>query len=421
MTSAIFDPAGKAVRGVYDALDAAIITQDTPLVVGGSTAPATVRDTSWNQSTGAVTYNNAQLQVGLDASGQAPAFTALTPAVATISPSGAIAWVSDGAAQFQVVSRYSKRVVSRNMTHTSTQSYTSVADYAPGTLAYHLNHGMDEVLALSTPGQTQQQQYQGSVANPQAWVLKGPTANWTPFPSNVQDMLNQGYITPKHFITAAHVKGLGQNGAYRDVNGNALISGPAGTALYSNGVQVGTTNYYFQVVGDDTVVCYQPGANTPTASILKTLPANWATYLPTIGGLSTTVPSGLASVPVVWNRYNPYTNWNQSWEVYELTGDATFSPPKKPSYTGQNAAVDRTKFYSGPIHGGDSGSPLVLNIQGNPVILANINFAATFERFYPDLITQINAAIASTANAAGDATAAAYTIGTVSLASFSQP
>jgi hypothetical protein len=207
-------------------------------------------------------------------------------------------------------------------------------------------------------------------------------------------------VNSRFILCAAHVAGFKQ-----------LVFKAPGGAYASANIISGTTIDYPRT---DIFLGYLDAPITAIAPA-KFLPADWASYLPTVLATDlvemnlSAVPAGThpSFLPLIAKTFTPGSDrpWGDGYSIVGAGSDPTASPPSAFAGWSIKQAI-----------GGDSSGPLLALVDGAPVLVSAWH-TPTGGPWYASSLAAIASAMASLASARGDGNA--YAIATVDLSGFS--
>lgn len=415
--------AGPRLSGFSAKEDFSVSVVQTPTSSGGSSGPAATftKDVRYTEDSGAGSTNLFRLDVAESIVAPGKSFVSKTPSICTVDANGQVAYVSNGLCQIDVVTPVGRRRFEQSLWNTVATVKTGVSELAAGSLIGYLtdqrNALLAQVQAEITAGTitraTAQRSYvngDGSGGfNPSNMLKRADIAGWTA--CNYDKLRNWRYLTPKHSIHTAHVIGVGPYSTYYTMpDGSPVLQWTPTTQLLQGGSLV-YRNDYGKVIDVDTAIVYQPSANV--ANLTKLPPANLSAYLPTCG-------DHLVDVPVWASRWNTYIAGEQGWvQAVSVMGLGGMRVPSDPTsqlfcqpYNGTNLGT-----------GGDSGSAVFANINGEPMLLYSMSFTGGFGWCYASGNALINSTMnylsgLYVADGGTDAANGTYAAQTVDLSAF---
>lgn len=403
----VYQAGAPAITGANPSRDFSVAAAQTPLSVGGSSGTEAASDVIYTTQIGTGTDNNFRidLSIGLDASSFEHTITSATPAVCSVDESThQVTRVANGLCSIDVsVPRLGTRRINQQMTRSgASTTRTGVSSYAAGSLLKYLWDQSNAACAAVIPGESAQRYLGGGNALSEA-IHAG---------LSLTHLTGQRWITPHHYIGAAHTFGVGYYSMYaRMPDGSPVMSATPTTQVVIGGV---TQPYgkHLRVIGNDTAIHYSPGAYGGT--LAKLLPSTWRTKLPTA--------NDLARIPV-WAVLNSagMAGWGKTGDwlcPLDLSASLAVARPVK---TGRAELLPGTSPGMVPGH---SGSLIFMSINTDAVLCASANFGGNATQdFYGDMVEAINTVLnqlsaAYVAAGGTDAVNGGYTVQTISLSGF---
>lgn len=389
-TRIVHSTSGPVIRGKTAAEDFVLVASPVSEPVGtGTTGSQTIRDLTYSTNTPPNSVNRSNVLVQSLPPIQ-PVFGSATPAVCAVSQGGVTTRVADGVCGVLVTANGDTRRLDTTITTVpGVLAYTGVTAYDAGSLRQYLHDQQLAVLAGLSPGATTQRAFgTGGVGINASCLVRRTAAGYDRPPLDVLDALLgtpgtapfaqwRAWITPNHFLTwYGHFSGA-----------------PTATQRWVD------------------EVCVEYSATPWTGALCRFLPADvFAAKLPMPVGL----PNVLGSYISAWARmFNTYADGEQYWVQpvwWAGTNPVLAADPRRAWQRLSPAGVMAT--------GGDSGSPIWTQINGQLVILSHVVMyglaggAGIGQMHYHQRLSDFNAALAAL-NASGT-----YTVQTVDLSGF---
>jgi len=380
-------------------------------------------DTIVKQTTGTIT--NFTLAVTDSTYLQGHSFQALQNIA--VDTSGHCTYVADGIAEVNIATPVGSRTYTQPMSQTATvqqfSSFKSTLTLPNNSLAYHVYNAINTMVGTLANNDTNGNVWQ---SNNHSTSALSAVRNTNCITNNVLDLsaiaaatsYGSGLdfpgvlISPHHAIFAAHVNPSGTY-AWLTASGVPAYSTITQTATIPGGISTGTP---------DITVAYFTNPITGITP-MKTLPTNWASYLPSVangyagGTFSYAVPPALTKG--VWRGSEAVDCISVDDWYYRL---ATYNFMQvRPS------VFSNMTSWAATIVSGESSSPTFIPVDVNnptsgfsyqPVLIGMMTDTMGNMGSIPDYSAAITTAMQSTAQAAGDAAYASYSMGTISLANF---
>jgi hypothetical protein len=345
--------ATRKLRDIYPMNDYTVtLVPNVVVVTAGVTTMATVDDANLTTVTAAVTNNTQDLQVSAPLGGPfgfpTVTFTNNSPGVVSIDSLGNTTYVANGTAEIVVNAYpYDSKAVEFGSLQMGGQSVTTLSSFVTGSLGLDLVTSMATMLGVLSPSPTTYDLYSAAddtngiyTRNPNLFAASVdlsciPVWNSYFAPSNQYNKYGGVLISPRHLLMVAHAHPA--SGTIRFVdNSNTTVTRTIVDQLVVPGLDLMVT-----LLDSDV-----PGG----ISFAQILPDNFRDYLPQ-------PPLGYPSL-----------NTNQFRTL--RVGDLTATPSGSVTVT-QSIDPTRAPWFS-PIIVGDSGSPLLMIIGGQPVVLAQL-------------------------------------------------
>lgn len=397
-------------------LDFSLTQTVNPVVISGPvTSTSSFKDMLFQSNTSAVVRNNATINFSQLTGGVVnPIYVSQDTGIATVDNNGNVTWVSNGTARINATVDWLTRRISVPVSQGSSPTITTLTGYATSSLAKSDSDAIDTMITNAGATTTSLRVY--STENDTSGIYVRNTSNFLTaagvdqtcvavWNSNGGKQQGGTLITPRHIALAAHFE-YGASTTVRFVdNSNNTV-----TATVLTGGNVPGTDIWVDVLTADV-----PSSITPC----KILPANYATYLPSIAQTAT-IPGigflggGNTTSPVDSHPFKLTTV--RDLFIATSTGGLFFEPAGGQfSFIFPNllSTTTRDKFYFDNVISGDSGNPAFL-VVNNALSYVTSWFlgGGGFGPSYPDNITGINSLITSLGNSGG------YQVSTTSLAGF---
>lgn len=407
------------LRGFRSQDDFSILGQiDIPAASGGSAVDNSNYDSVLTQTTSTGLDNNFRISVADSLLIPGHSFINQAPTIASVDASGNVSRITNGTAIIDVKTPVGTRRTTRVMANTSVVTYAH-KNYKSGSVGLHIVNAINTMIASKAPGRTVQE---FTTANNGNWAALSATRNASLFTgamdfsaiSLAREDISLGYfpyllISPRHIICAAHIFGtVGKGIAWKAPDGSYKTARTLSYATYGD-----------YGAGHDVGVAYLDTAITGI-NPFKFLPSNWANYLSSMSAGSWPYPAKLPCLAKLYHMVD-----SDSWVNGIAVNDMCYMPS---GITGNWAAVlsgsgvrDATLLpwsnVTDGIRGGDSGSPTMLPINGEAVLIGAQSSASGLNNFVA-YETWIEAQMNSQAAAQGDSTV--YTLGRADLSGFTQ-
>lgn len=404
---------GPRIRGYSQIEDFSVNTVQVPTAVGGSAGTLAVKDVVYTTQVSTGSVNLFRLDVSESNIKPGKSFESVTPDICTVDAAGNVSRVADGLCKINVVTPVGTRQYSQQLTTVgNTTVRTGVLSLATGSLLKYLTDQRNALLAATPPGAARQRAYvnaDGSGgANSDNLLLRADVVGWSATPFS--HLLGSRFITAKHEIATAHVKGVGPYNTYwTNLDGSKVMSWNPQTQVLQDGVAIYPTTYG-KVIGGDTAIIYYPNGNA--ATLTKLPPVNLANYLPTCG-------DSLVDVPVWYKRKNSAVagegHWVQAASVLGSGGMRVPIDSAAKTFCDFSSAIQFT--------GGDSGTPVFACVNGEAMLMYSVSFSNGAGWCYAsnqaEINTTLNQLSAAYVAAGGvDASNGSYAAATVNLSSF---
>lgn len=401
--SAIFGT-GQVLRGYTPAHDLNFTILETPEVVTPSDGFSTSGDQNTRTVYGTLTANNFRIGIQTELAYQVDN---LTPGVISLDADLNVDLITPGAAQILITdSLGQKRLISRQMADTGLGGTVGTYHngFRAGSLGAHITAAMQAMVSGKTPGDATMD---ACSANNYSTATPAVTRNTGLFCAGldltaISVIAGTGYTFPGALISPRHVLG-----AWHAPQPSPLVwkraDGSYATASILSRARIDNC---------DLSVAY---LDAPISGItpLPVLPANWKTYLFSAGTPNMKLPVLSKTV------HRPDGSQRDQWNINNIV--AIQAAPfvygeiaHMPCWCTYQPTLGTEPWYS-KIIGGDSGGPVLVPINGAPVLLGTYYSTSTLP-MASLYIADIEAAMTTLAAAQGDATA--YTLATASLAGF---
>lgn len=377
---------------------------ETPAVTTPSDTYATSGDQDTRTVYGTLTANAFRLGIQTMLDYQVDN---LTPAVCSLDADLNVGLIAPGEAQIRITdSLGQQRLIKRQMTGTGLGNVVGTYHHGfrTGSLGRHISDAIQAMVSGKTPGAATMAACSANNYNAAAPAV---TRNASLFCagldlSAISVITGTGYHFPGALISPRHVLG-----AWHAPQPSPLVwqrtDGSYATAGILSRARIDNT---------DLSVSYLDAAVTGVTP-LPLLPATWKSYLYTAGTpymklpvLSKTVHSQSGNLADEWNINNVVAIFGTPY-VY---GEAWHAPCWCPY-----APVLGSDAWYSKIIGGDSGGPVLVPVNGAPVLLG-CYYSASGLPMASLYLADIEATMNAMATAQGDATA--YSLATASLAGF---
>lgn len=358
MASRVFATSGVTSRGpaLTDANFVVGSAARDRVVSGSSSGTVQHDDRSYTSYTGATVDHEHDLQLTETVLGSLAGVTItnLTPEVATIDSDFKLTRVASGTASFLVRTPLLTRRISLAISRSAGTTGETLIGFVAGCLAKHCSDAIDALISGVTASNTTKAVYSATnIRNAACWAH---TLDLTPLSTS---FWGGTLISPRHAVVANHAgtwtTGTSMSWVAAD---NTVVT----RTLAANGVRVGSTDLMIVKLSSDL-----PGS----INFARALPANYASYLPTLG------------IPVVCLDQDPHATlalWNGAGS--QVT-EASYLPPG-----GARAAFFEAKI------AGDSGKPAFAFINGVPVLLSCWH-TGSGGPLLSNFITEVNAVMTS--------------------------
>ena len=394
------------IRGPRPQDDFSYSITETPAVSSPTTASITINDINVNRITGTLTGNNFMIVVADSLLTAGHSFINQTPSIVSVDGLGSVSRLANGAASVDIQTPVGARNYTRIMTNTGASTQDIFQSFVAGTLGKHITDAMLALVSGKTASDATKEFYSSNNYDAVSPIVVRNTScfsasvnlscisvmNWDSVPVR-QNYVHQGLlISPRHIIGATHfptenpIVFMRPDGTFQTVN------------VVSEQNQVGGST--------DIRVAYLSAAVTGITPF-QVLPANWATYLPTL-------TSGTrVKLPVLTKTaHNAAGAWADQISINQLQSITSNSVVLGPQNNVVGLPVLATDAWYSPVTGGDSGSAVFVPINNNPVLLCSHLYTSS-GRHYGNYISSINSAMNALATAAGDATVYALTAPTL--------
>ena len=365
------------IIGPSEATDASLTITETPHVVSDNTINTSLYDGNWAVLTLAGTENNFKINVTPSPILPDYKIESLTPSLCSADADGNVARILDGTSKVLVSTPMSQRVITRVLVCSSGWATWTWTNYLPGSLGAHVYDAVAAMVLNKIPSPTTQNVYasaSGGVAAPN--YVRNPNLMMAAYDLSPMSIVVSTTGTSQHpvvLISPSYV--IGGHIGVPPVNGQVVFKDSTGAYItrtitaISPGIG-GTQNYIAELDAPVTSI-------TPMA----TLPASWKQYLP---GLK----NGRGWLPVL-NK-----GWAAGDKIRILLAREADGYPRSKYLVMKYADLVTDHFYgwSTAMTGGDSNGPCMLPINGKLVLVHMLHNVDGGE-FYPDYITEINAAI----------------------------
>jgi hypothetical protein len=403
MTTLIFGQ-GRVLRGYTPENDLSFTLVETPLVIAPTDTAGTSGDQDTRVITGEIAANNFRLGIQTTLG-----YTVdnLTPGVISLDANFNAALITPGEALVRITdSLGQQRLIRRQMTGTGLGNNVGTyhTGFRAGSLGRHITDAIQAMVSGKTPGAATMDNCSANNYNAAAPAV---TRNAGLFCagldlSAISVIAAGGFSFPGALISSRHVLG-----AWHAPQPSPLVwkrqDGTYATANILSRARIDNT---------DLSVAYLDAAITGITS-LKLLPADWKSYLFTAGTpymklpvLSKTTHAQNGASADQWN----INNLIAIKSTHDVYGECRHSPCWCPY-----APVLVTDAWYSPIIGGDSGGPVLVPVNGDPVLLGGYYTTGSLP-MASNYLTEIGAAMNALAVAQGDNTP--YAVQTVSLAGF---
>lgn len=361
---------GLLMRGPLPSEDFSYSVAETPLSILAKNVDVSFHDATNTNVSSAGVVNNASINVTDSPAFPGHSISSNSPTVATVDAFGNVSFVSADMAQIDISTPVGHRRLNRAMTTTVTNS-TIWKSYKAGSVGEHVLAAIATMISGKTPGIGTQQFTpinNFDVAAPSvtrnASIFTG-TLDLTSISVMRKDTsltVLQAFpvtlISPRHVIAAAHILGG---------MGTVVWKASNGTYKTANIISIASD------VTNDVGVGY---LSAPIVGIapMKFLPANWANYLGSLLDFDTSTVQHLPCLSKTFHMddTDTYTSGVSVLEVQLLpvilpSSVSILSGPaiKGASYKSWTDGVTLG------VRGGDSGGPIMLPINGSPVLLSN--------------------------------------------------
>lgn len=389
MTTIVYG-VGQTVRGPNQQDDFTYSVVETPLVVGGTAADSGYYDATNSLTTSSGIVNNCRLQVSDSFTLPGYRFVNQAPAVASVDSLGNIAMSALGTAQIDIVARGGTRRFTRAMTNNGTTALSFKA-YKAGSLGAHVVANINAMIAAKTPGIGTQQFTTANNFNTAApTVTRNPNLFTSAYDTTAISVMRSGQpgakfpallISARHAICAQHIApAVGETIVWLDSVGVYHTATITSRALDVN---------------NDIAVLYLSVAITGIPPFTF-LPLLWANYLQSQVDQSSTVQH----MPCLDRLYHPddTDSYLSAMCVVEMVILGSVN-------SGTNVTSIYKPWTDGAlgVRDGDSGSPIMLPINGK-LVLVSAHYTANGGANWVTFNTWIEAQMNSLATAAGDAT-----------------
>jgi hypothetical protein len=336
---------------------------DTVVSPGSVSQSETIRDVVITGSVGVDIRKDAQIEIGVlgdensDVAGVFPSFEMLTPEKGIVDQNGFITSLHTGAPEgknirVKVQSKVYSRIVSHAGFKSNGQTFTSIEQYLEDTLGQHIQTQF-EGLRVTQP----QLNLYSAVAtrNGNVWTNQLDLSGIMFSNSQLGNRRCATAITPRHVMMAKH---------YQINNGATVQFVTADNEIIERTItskrNVNTTDLSKpRGSGLDLTVGLLNSPLPESIATYKTLPANWQDYL-TLGSLT--------HLPVIGanqDRLVVHRGWHLS-----TVPNALFSSSQLAQFFVRASPYQDT-FAAGPAtRGGDSGYPIFVIIDGEPILIS---------------------------------------------------
>lgn len=363
----------RKIRGSRQENSPQIFAQETP--VNGSTAIDSVAylDTNTKRTTVTPARNDVKLSVQDPRGPMTPVFESLTPMVCQVAQNGQVSSLSNGVGKVRVSVPGFVMFFERDFQSAATVVLYEWQSWATGSLAKHIDTAIRAMVSGKSPGtgaQSPLSSYSGTHASPAAVRNAGLFTGSLDLTAVSVYRSTQGWgIFPAVLITARHV-----------VTGHVAPNvGETFLWLRSNGTFETRTVVSVQRVsapgGEDYVALLD--ADVTGITPMRMMPNTWTSKLPCING-------NYGNLSVL----NKGCGAGDKWRVLE---NSQFS---NPNWLMLRQSTDSTlSAWSSSIIGGDSNGPVLVPVNGNPVLLHCMNTAIGgyhYSSNIPGLQSQLN-------------------------------
>ncbi len=314
-------------------------TKSDVTVGATTTSTTTIKDAIYTDLSGTVDHNwriNVVNPVNVTTG---YTYASSDPTIATVSSAGYVTRIVSGTVVISVTASGVTKTISVTVSRAGTLISRTWSGWVQNSLAYHMKNQVDARIAGKALGWDQSRFYMNLAYNPSCWAWN-VGMDLSTFTTTVGYAGMSGLVVSKrHVLSSAHAVGnvVSMTWHFRTSDGQAIT-------------RVGTST---TSIGNDIIMYYLDQDLPDTVTVAQFLPANIASYLPTLS----------SGVPIV---YSAPLEANVAL-MYALEGTlARFIKPAAPVGSAQETAM-----FTNVVVGYSNGSVWAL-INDAPVAITNI-------------------------------------------------
>lgn len=369
----IVHDAAMVVRGFGPDDDFSYTVEETPEVSGGDPpVDSGFYDVTHQTVSASGIINNCRITVADSLTISGHSFSSATPATASVDSAGNVSWVSNGAAAIDIITPVGTKRLTRTMSNSET-STLSYKEHKFGSVGAHIRAAIDALISGQTPGSVAQKL---TTTNNYNTVSPAVTRNASLFAGALDlsaislirsDRSDEAFpamlISPRHIIAATHILGAVGTTYVWKASDNSYKS----ASIVS---KVATES--------DLSIAYL-SASIAGINPLKLLPTNYKNYFASLNPTTTDARWLVQRLPCLIKAYHPDTTSSyksaitlaELYWLYEYDNPYTYGQEANIHSTSASVAAAYSTWTSGTgIRGGDSGSPIMLPINGDAVLVS---------------------------------------------------